>query len=321
VLLDVSQGLTRLALVENGRLRRARTFIVPFEGNHPSEKAVAKLAREVKRTEASCSLASPVSVTYVTGPVCNEELVSALGKALGIGVERLQTEKIFHDLEQEKVQELQSAGACALGAALKGLGIDNVAIDFRKEEFILHRAFSQLKAGLSCAACIAFFIAFFLAYSLNLRMSQDRFTLETIRKKAKETFVTLLPGEQLKGYDTHSILKSFKDALEKRKSGRISEKVPKVISALDIFKDFGESVARAKIKSPEPKSFFFKLLECTIDQNTVRIVGVVTSRLEGELIKKEIEARSKYLKWKSDSWDDKKGEIVYTYRFSIKEAK
>ncbi len=312
VALDVSPEVTRLVLLEDGRLRRTRTFKVSINPQSPEADAVRKIVREVKRTEASCSLAAPVSVAYLTGAAYTVNLGVMLRQTLGLDVQSLALGKIINSEDEERLRILQEAGTIALGAALKGLGVDNIAFDFRKEEFAYRKAFDELKAGLACTACLAFFMAFMLAYTFNLRLSQHHYAVDTLRDDAKKAFLTLLQGETLKAYDTPAILKAFQKSLDKRKSGRLEE-APKITSALNILRDFGEAVRRANVK--------FRLTDCRIDQNSVRITGVVGNALEGERIKKEIANRSKYLLIDQAGFKVVRGETVITQRYKVKESK
>lgn len=288
MILDVSKNIVRLALVEDDRLRRTRTFAISTDSDNLKAQALDKIVREVKRTQASCSLAAPFSVLYLTGPASSANVETRLRKALQVNVEPLKLEEVISTGEDEEQGDCVAAGSCALGAALKALGADSVGLDFRKEEFVYQKLFDMLKAGLAATAVIVFFLAFMLAYTFNLRMSIDRQTLDTIRSNARETFITLLPGEpRPRAQDTKSIFNSFKDAFERKKSGRWSKKTPKITSAIDIFRDFGEAVKRANVK--------FKLKECRIDQNTVVIKGVVKNRADNNLVNTEIANDSQYL--------------------------
>lgn len=313
VALDVSPSVTRLVLVEDGRLRRTRTFQVALDPENPSEASLGKIVREIRRTEASCSLVAPVSAVYLTGPAYTLNLEAKLQQALGLEVKSLNLQALTRTENQDELRNLQAAGSIALGAALKALGIDNIALDFRKEEYAYRRAFDELKAGLACTAVLAFFMAFMLAYTFNLRVSQERYALDTLRGEAKETFLTLLPGEPLRDYETPHIFATFKNTLERRKSGRLSEKVPPTISALDIFKDFGDAVKRANAK--------FRLLECRIDQSSVSIRGVIENKLEGERISREIRSSSKYLIYDSDNSKEGKEGTEFSLRCKVKKPK
>jgi translation initiation factor 1 (eIF-1/SUI1) len=308
--LDISPEVTRLVLVEDGSLRRARTFKAAVDPNNPEDSALKKIAREVKRTEASCSLAAPVSIVYLTGPAYSMNLGAMLRQVMEVEVQHLPLETLVGTEDPQQVASLSEGGSIAFGAALKGLGADVPGFDFRKEEFTLRTAFDELKAGLSCTACLAFFLAFMLAYSFNLRLSQDRYALDKVRENAKTTYLALLPGEPLRSYDTLSIAKSFEDALERRRGRRVSDKVPKIISALDILKDFGEAVKAANVP--------FKMTDCRIDQNSVRISGIVEDKLHVGSIDKKIGEMSEYLVFNGYTDKEKDGQVTVDLRLSIK---
>ena len=310
IALDISPGIVRLVLIEDGRLRRARSFKISIDPQSPSPEALNKIAREVKRTEASCSIIAPVSTVYLTGPAYTINIEAMLRQVLGLEVKTLNIQSITKSEGQEDLRNMQEAGSVALGAALKGLGVDNIAFDFRKEEFAFRKAFDELKAGFACTACLVFFMAFMLAYTFNLRLSQNRYAMEKLREDAKQAFLKLLPGESLKSYKTPLILGALKDTLERRKEGRVSGKVPEIIPALDIFKDFGEAVKRANVK--------FRLLECSINQNSVRIRGVIEEELEGDRIEREIINQSKYLVFDGSGTDSVKGQLELNLRCKVK---
>jgi len=315
VAIDVSEDITRLALVEDGRLRRTRTFKVTVSAENPEPQAIGKITREIRRTEASCSLRAPLSVAYVTGSAYSIALETRLGVALGTEVKSLNLQSITRSENQEEILKLQKAGSVALGAALKGMGIDNIEFDFRKEEFAFQKTFDYLKSGLACTACLGFFLAFLLAYSFNLRLSQYNYAVRTIRDNANKTYRKLLPGDTMPSYDTPAdrILTAFNNTLEKRKSGQLTDKAPTVIPALDIFKDYGDAVAQAKVD--------MRLLEIKIDQNSVRVRGVVSEASKAENIKRAISRGAKYLDLDSSTVEDVKGETVLNQRLKIKESK
>jgi Tfp pilus assembly PilM family ATPase len=309
--LDVAPDISRLVLVEDGQLRRTRTFKVALDTQNLSTETVRKIAREIKRTEASCSLKAPVSIVYITGPAYTVNLGIMLREALDIEVEFLNLETFTGDQAEGTQEKLLAGGSIALGAALKGLGFDKIGFDFRKDEFALHKAFDELKVGITCTACILFFMAFMLAYTFNVRLSQDRYALKKLREDARETFLRLLPGgPPLKARDAQAVLRSFNIALGKRKSGRLSDKVPDIISALDIFKEFGEAVYNSKAD--------FSLTNITVSQSSVRVEGIIKEQRHDDEIRREILKRSRYLSFPDSDIKTRKDEIIVTQRYKVK---
>jgi len=314
VALDVSAEVARMVLVEDDMLRRARTFKVSLPGGKPTAEAVSKLKREIRRTEASCSVCEPVSIVYLTGPAYTHELASALGGSLGVKVQILPLESFTGADDQEKTQQLKLAGSVALGAALKGLGFDQIGYDFRKEEYAYRKAFDELKIGLSCTVCLAFFIAFMLAYSFNVRLSQHRYAIETLRGEAKDTFVKLLQGEPLRSYETPQILKEFTTVLDKRKSG-VFTKAPRIYSALDMLKDFSDAVSRTASAKDKPA---LRIQELRVSQESLTFKGLVESRDQSYRVLSEVLRRVPYLTQKMDDLvQGKEGEFIASHTYKV----
>jgi hypothetical protein len=324
VALDVAPDVTRLVLVEDGRLRRVRTFTVAIDPQNPAPESVRKITREIRRTEASCSLAASVSVTYLTGPAYSLNLGVMMREILGMDIKLLELQSIAGSEEEDDLRTLREGGSIALGAALKGLGVDNVAFDFRKEEFAYRKAFDELKVGLMCTACLAFFMAFLLAYTFNLRLSQHRFALRKIREDAKRAYLERLPrsvGEPpLRTKNTVATLSAFATELERRRSGHRSGKGQDIVSALDIFKEFGEAVNNAKARNAKDK-FDFRLTKCTITQSSVRMEGIIKEDSNSDDIKREILKHSQYLGFPDSETKTVKGEIVVMHRYKVKTEK
>ncbi len=313
VALDVSEEVARLVLVEDDMLRRARTFKVSLPGGKPTAETVSKLKREIRRTEASCSVCESVSIVYLTGPAFSHELASTLGGSLGVKVQMLPLEAFTGAENAEKLQQLKSAGSVALGAALKALGSDRIGYNFRKEEYAYRKAFDELKVGLSCTVCLAFFIAFMLAYSFNVRLSQHRYAIETLRGDAKNTFVKLLAGEPLRNYETSKISNEFKTALKKRESGTIT-KAPRIYSALDMLKDFSNAVSGASLKKDAPA---LQIQEFRVSQETLTFKGIVDSRDQSYRILSEVLRKVPYLTQKTNDVSGKDDELVASHTYKV----
>ena len=211
-----------------------------------------------------------------------------------------------------------ACGSVALGAALKALGQDEIGYNFRKEEYAYRKAFDELKIGLSATVCLAFFIAFMLAYSFNVRLSQHRYALETLRGDAKNTFVKLLAGEPLRNYETPRILDEFKTALKKRQSGTFTE-APRIHSALDMLKDFSNAVNRARLEKDTPPVM---IQDLRVSQESLTFKGTVNSREQSDRIQSEVLRRVPYFSQKLNTvTGDKDDKFVASHTYKVQKER
>jgi type IV pilus assembly protein PilM len=119
---------------------------------------IGRLAREVGRSTAALALQRPLDAVYMTGggaalPGFAAEVAERLGRSVEVLnlLRRAET-----DLPENEIEAAGAPVAAALGAALKGIGVDATGIDFRQEELRFKRRFDRVKVPLLCMLFLLF---------------------------------------------------------------------------------------------------------------------------------------------------------------------
>jgi type IV pilus assembly protein PilM len=120
----------------------------------------ARLANEIRRSLSSVLLDGKVDAIWLTGPGCTAPgLESALGAAFEVPVKRFDA---LEGVDHKVSPELASVVAVPIGLALKALGHDPLALDFRQEEFKFARKFDRVKWVLAMGLGLSLFLFVFL---------------------------------------------------------------------------------------------------------------------------------------------------------------
>ena len=141
---------------------------------------LANIAKEVRR--ALVAMGSPAGPVYLLGasvPGLEEHLQARLGRdvaPLSLGVNGAQGEE---------------PSAVALGAAMRGIGVETAAMNFRQEEFRYARGLERIEGSLTLALVgLIVFFAFELA--INLKVAQQyKLDSAAIFKRANDKVVVL----------------------------------------------------------------------------------------------------------------------------------
>jgi type IV pilus assembly protein PilM len=145
-----------------------------FVAGRRDELAV-RLAREVARSTAGVALRQPTGSVLLSGPGASlGDLPMRLSTELGIPV------TVFNPLERIDAaipeNDVKTAGPlvpAALGAALKGIGLDATRIDLRREDLRFTRTFDRVKVPL-LAALSLLLVALLLENIYVFRKVHDR---------------------------------------------------------------------------------------------------------------------------------------------------
>jgi hypothetical protein len=107
-----------------------------------------KAAGEIARTLLRVSSGQDLSEVIVCGDA--DDLPALAGRiAREPGVNARAIDLMPEGLEFEGAEKARRAGGAALGLALKGIGLDRVGIDLRREEFTYERKTDQLKRAIA----------------------------------------------------------------------------------------------------------------------------------------------------------------------------
>lgn len=228
------------------------------------------------------------------------------------------TSQLATKLGAKQKKALDKSGAVALGLALKGIGCDANSIDFRIGAFAFAGTFSRVRSGIANALVAGFVFFFMLAYFYQIvvpeELSNQREALtEYSRFLYQEAFrpeYVARHGELMKKYSTQpavfnaklypsNMLHTFstRDRTLKKKGG--DDKLPQVISTLDIYRDF----ALATKASGRKVTF----VQADLRQDTSTIHLIVDSDADVYAIKEQMAAGDKLATIISEQIDPEDG--------------
>ena len=155
---------------------------------------LARLRREYVRSSAGLRGMGKPEAVIVTGPGLKVPgLTELLSKRLNMTVDVFQPSQDFaYKANGVSAAEFDAGAAVPLGLALKGLGNDNLALDFRQEEMQVANKFELLKNPLAVTVTLLFLAlmasAFFFVQKKN-GLSRNRFDELTLN--AFQSFSTV----------------------------------------------------------------------------------------------------------------------------------
>lgn len=240
-ILSIAPRYTKVLSLENGALRSARFLRLAQNGDAP--RTVESLARELNRFLLARPVHEPMGAIFITGDVDDERfaaLAEGLTRELGLEVKSLDARaRLELAIDEETAVRLAANGGVALGLALKGLGLDDVGLDFRQEEFVYQRRFDAIKKSLLlCLTMIAILLGQVALYYHNRTAffvrNRDRLN-ERQLETAKAIFTDHFPDEKLD--ETKSLLLQV-EAAKKRLEEQVGKgESPMPISGLDSWTD------------------------------------------------------------------------------------
>lgn len=114
----------------------------------------AKAAAEVGRTLLRVSSGQDLPAVLVCGDADDlPGLAAHIGRETGVPARAV--DLLPGQLEFEGAEKARRAGGAALGLALKGIGVDRVGLDLRREEFTYERKTDQLKRAVAMLLLMA----------------------------------------------------------------------------------------------------------------------------------------------------------------------
>ncbi|MHC4598553.1 MAG: type IV pilus biogenesis protein PilM [Planctomycetota bacterium] len=267
--LDFDGTILRILVSEGGRLEVFRTVQL---GGGGKEKASAEdAARELERTLAGAEIEDPLSRILVAGNG-TENVRGSLSERFLAPVEVLHAGRA---LGAEDVMGSDAASVAA-GAALKGLGAEKLAADFRKGEFALPGEVRRVFfLGVYALFALALLFAIFFANGLK-RLGAATATSEDLNREAKEQWTLVYPKKPFPrvGFDRY-ITK-----LKKKPAGA-SQSGPRYASFLE---------ALLKVSNASPGEGI-QLQALSFDQQKVVLAGEVDGMERFESLVQNLKAR------------------------------
>ncbi len=290
----------KLLAVDEGRLRFVRTIRLSQVGAKAREaaegvaqslggtyhvssaKAIAEvLNREIARSLLSHPLKQSVSHIIVTGP---SELVRGVVPALE-ELSAIPTESFSPDPEQEEM----TASVAALGLAFRGIGLDGVGTDFRKEEFKFERRFETVKkSAFLCLCMVAVLLGLIALYFHNRHREYASFReaiLEDARSRVLKVYEKIEPGKAVPAFDDPA---QEAKKLLKTLEGRVGKgDHPLPLSALQHWKQVFEQVTGFDY-------FTIQNLDVNLERGVIDLRGKVSSETVGERLTNQLKSIEGY---------------------------
>jgi Tfp pilus assembly PilM family ATPase len=230
VVVDIEANNLRIVVIENGKLRTARSIrkrfgergqkaqpetggsarlpvvILDEEEDEESfsledsnitsmerESYLSGVFREIDKTVALCNSDEVVDFMCLTGASCALPGIEDMFEDyFEVEVRKVDLTKLYQ-VNKAKIADLNLLGAIPLGLALKGLGIDNTGMDFRQEEFIFQGRFDKLKKGLACTLCLLFVACFLFAFGLKQELRVKKQRLKGVKILQEHIYTVLFP--------------------------------------------------------------------------------------------------------------------------------
>lgn len=250
VVVDIEANHMRLAVIEDGKLRTARSIRKRF-GDRKKKKqdegesarlpvvildedediddeesfnledsnitAVERdsylngLFREIDRTVAMSRSEESVDFIILTGASCALPGIEEMFEEhFEVEVRKIDLGKAFPG-GRIAGGNVSLQGSVALGLALKGIGVDFSAMDFRREEYAYQGRFEKLKKGLACTLCLAFVMCFLFAFGLKQEWQVKKQRLAGVKLLQQHLYTVLFPD-----FQSDEVGRDYKPPISKR---------------------------------------------------------------------------------------------------------
>jgi Tfp pilus assembly PilM family ATPase len=236
----------KILFIENGKLRCARTlrfFLRDESLDKPSMERISLLGKEVNRFLLSGSLPSPSRMLLFIEDSLAEDTSRLLSESTGLAVKVLEMPEGF--LEEK---ENLSSFLVPFGLSLKGHGIDELGMDFRKEEFVYRKPMEILSGSLTIFLfLLGLFLAVMLAEQFWRKRNLDQ-TREEILGRQQEEFILMTEREPI---SQEQIYEEAKRAYDEYKEKLGGGEYPIEFSSLVVLKKAFDVLARFRNRARE----------------------------------------------------------------------
>lgn len=233
------------------------------------EGILHRVFMEIDRTVATVQMSSDIDLICLTGVSCRlDGIEDVFSEHFEVDATRIDLSTHFGAGKKGK-NDVSLQGATAVGLALKGLGIDHLGMDFRKEEFAYQGAFAQLKRGLATVLTLLFALVFLYAFNLKQELRERKETLQSVKAMQRNLYTVLFPNlddDSAPHLDIGRADENYYEVIRLRKR-ELSQKYgaatpgsggPK-LSSLEVLKAFAAAKARV------PKSRGMEVMKVDVD--------------------------------------------------------
>jgi type IV pilus assembly protein PilM len=203
------------------------------------DEFAGRLKREYVRSVAALRGGASPARVLATGPgISVPGLLELLTERLGVPVAPFRPSESFSCKLDGSKERFDESGAVALGLALKGIGHDPLALDFRQEELKVANKFELLKNGLAVTVTLLFFgLLAFSGHCVYKMRQLERQRFEGIVDSAYKPFADVVASYNGLGNIIEERQKVDANAVEKGPPGAPKpEAVKRFLQALDRMK-------------------------------------------------------------------------------------
>lgn len=261
-----------------------------------------KVSRELTRSMGAFAASGRIDSFYVTGGGSRApEVVQELSERFGVPVEPLDLlENIPHHLVEGEPEDLAAHGAVAIGLALKQLGAETVAVDFRQEEFGFARKFEIIKLALAVGVSFVFILVFLYFLSLQRQVTtqdyQYRLSYEVFARgqldKVVKRYERIIGEEEAKRHRPRfkgelTRVKAYYDAMngildELVNQLGVNPDIPPIRSCLEVLREFVDRIRGVRENDIE----WLKLDQIKINQKGMSLRGTISGLKEIGILSK-----------------------------------
>lgn len=319
LVLALGARFTKILSLENGALRAARFLRLTMNGE--ALGAVDSLVREINRFLLARPVHEPLGLVFITGD-CDDARFNALSDGLrgklGLEVKSIDARaRLEHGLDEDTSCRLAASGGVALGLALKGLGLDDVGVDFRQEEFIYQRRFDAIKKSLFlCLTMLAILLGQVALYYHNQGARFEKNRKDVFDKEleiAQTTFTEHFPDEKFD--PTRNPVRSVKEAKQRLSDSIGKGDNPLPVSALEYWRE---------VFSNLPAQFTYLTIEkfkVDLNRDKITFSGKVDDRTLAEKVKQQLNTYPAFkaeISSKGLQQDKDTGKFLYEIEIDIK---
>jgi len=254
----------------------------PSELASLQQEYLEKVASEITRTALRINLTTPIQKVYLCGGGSRfTDATEFFSERLNMDVELLD---LYNQLEvTDKVEstpeQFNASAGMAIGAALRGLGVDAHRTDFRRDEFRYERRIEQIQKAL-VLACILLIGLFGLLAAGNAKNLQDLTTYrQTVEDKQREVWLATFGEEPFPGLgNTGKEMSKARDEL-RAMLGDIKEQETKT-SVLDLLMKF--------LDATRPHDKTYRVISVRLNQKNSKIITEIQEPQTGQILREAL---------------------------------